>query len=314
MRSKIFLVDRLLKFLSFMLFIAEHLALCSMKSRKAKAGRYSTEIIFSTLFFSYYIYTVLFEFSTYQYSQFFRNSLISIGNVAILLSGLTMVFCCNLNRFYFKNEMPIWFKKLNTIEKKLNFSGFRIDYKKQHLLIYFFISFVLSITVTTICAEWISYFIHVTKITISTLVAFSLVLLTVSFNCCCFNILFYIVMRFITYTNDKLHKYFQILKTSRLSKKIYFNRIIIELKILNELYDAFTMFLKMFAIINMIIICIITVMTVFHVYFLILYISHKSTIQTALMKYSIINFLCYIHIIMFVMIYVVQKCIFEVTI
>lgn len=305
------------KLLKILLFISEHLALCWMKSRRSRSEniKYSKGTFLCFFCISFYTYSIIMEGLSFKRSDFYKYAISNIGNISIISTGLILVVSCNINRFYFAFETPIWFKKLEIIESNLYVLGIGNDYKKQQLFLVLFINFVFCNILISLILEWASFNLN-HNFSVSMLISYSLVFGCISLSCSCFNILFYIISLFFKFTNDKIvNCYFM---TPILNYRRIFNNNIIKhfkrlIQIQDDLHEVKAAFQFMSALINLTVIATITILTVFHIYFLILY-YNNTTIQAQLLKYSIVIYLFLIQFTMFTMVYVVQKCKYEVNI
>lgn len=292
----------LLIFLNFIFSIAENIGLCCMKKRG--------KMYISSVFFCYYSYAVIKQFFDIEYYDIINNGLNTVSDLLLLSINFVLVFACNFNRYYFATEMPFYFKKLELVVNRARDLDIGIYNKKQRVFIYLYL-IILFFLYTSICLilQYISFNIDGDFVGLVILTAYSLPLLCITCNCSCFILLFFVMSSYFEFATDALYKYSN--KIQMNDKMRYHIKEIISIQ--SDLCEIKNMFLYMTDVFNMIVLLGIMMLTVFYIYF-IWDNWQMLTDQGFFMKCSFMNFLIYVQLILFAMIYTANKCSFEVNI
>lgn len=313
--KKLLVVKNLQKYVTTTFFISDHLGLSVVKTRKIKDRRFSSETICSMICSCFYIYAIVSELFMYNYSDFVKNSLEEISDFVLLFTGFLLPFAYNFNRYYFSTKTEFLFNKLLNVENNLNSVGIATINKKQKMFIN--ICLITMFTGCVICFifEYITF--NITSkdgIVLGELIAYSLPLLSIVAYCSCSTITFYFLMSLYRTTNIIVIKKFQRLKQNRKINQELVRQIKYLLNIESDICECRNLFLYMTGIVNATVILSILIITVFYGFWIFISLSKTSSFENQFMKLSLINFVIYVHCVLYIMIYVAQEFNLEVNI
>lgn len=265
--------DELLDPFKTMFFCAEHIGLAALSGNDAKLSQtYPTGSICSALFLIYTSFALISTASNWKWSnESIDGIIIAVGNALLFATCSLWIVVTSLGKIIYGNIIPLWFRKLVFIEKKLrSLSSADEDYRKLKILVNILVVLAFVIEFGTSITFSIGMY-HVTgEINITSNAAFTLPLLCVFVHSAHYICTMYTLLTRLTLANFQTNYFLSKLNSYRKSKpemcRKWWRKVIGLLEIQDSLCDLKNKYLNITRVLNISFLLAVTSLTIFNTF------------------------------------------------